>query len=70
MQNEAELDGSRNVIVRAASGVSLDERIAELAKVPKFSASVPAAKPTVSSDDQAGMTANFADIASGKVRVE
>jgi hypothetical protein len=69
LENEAEIpDGSRDAYV-TAGGLSLDARIEELAKVPKFSGELPRAAPTVSAADQASLTANFADIASGKIKV-
>jgi hypothetical protein len=55
--------------VRTTSGASLDERLDELSHVAKFAADLPAAKPVVASSDMAAMSANIADIASGKVTV-
>lgn len=70
LQNEAEIDGSTTVYVRAASGVSLDARIEELSKNAKFASSLPSAKPVVPATDMAAMTQNFDAIAAGKVTVK
>jgi hypothetical protein len=69
LESEAEITGGRDAYVRTTSGVSLDERIAELAKVPKFASSLPVAKPVVAATDTQSLADNFADIASGKVTV-
>jgi hypothetical protein len=69
LESEAEILGSRDAYVTTSSGLSLDARIEELSHVAKFKSEIPSAKPTVSADDQASLTANFADIASGKIKV-
>lgn len=69
LMSEAEIQDGRNAIVRTTSGASLDERLDELSHVAKFAADLPAAKPVVASSDMAAMSANIADIASGKVTV-
>jgi hypothetical protein len=69
LMSESEIADGRNPVVRTTSGVSLDERVQELAKIAKFAKDVPAAKPSVQASDMAAMSANIADIASGKVTV-
>jgi hypothetical protein len=70
LESEAEITSGRNPYVRTTSGVSLDERIGELAKIPKFASSLPVAKPVVAATDTQSLADHFADIASGKVIVK
>ena len=71
LEAEAEFaDGGRDAYVRTASGASLDERIQELARIPKFASSMPTAKPSVCSSDMSAMSQNFESIAKGETIVK
>jgi hypothetical protein len=70
LESEAEIADGRNPIVRTTSGVSLDERVQELAKIPKFASSLPTAKPSVCSTDISAMSQNFDAIARGETIVK
>ena len=69
LEAEALIADGTTSYVRAASGVTLDERISELAKNAKFSKELPPAKPTVPSTDMTALSQNLEAIASGKVTV-
>jgi hypothetical protein len=71
LMNEAELaDGGRDAYVRTSGGVSLDDRVQELAKIPQFASSLPTAKPSVCSTDISAMSQNFDAIARGETIVK
>jgi hypothetical protein len=69
LEEESEVVGGRDAYVRCRGDVSLDERILEMREDPRFKNSFPAAKPVIAKSDTRSLTANFADIASGKVIV-
>src|SRR5580700_2992502 len=70
LEAESEIADGRNPVVRTMSGASLDERIEELARVPKFAASMPSPKPTVCASDMTSMSEHFDRIARGETIVK
>ncbi len=65
---EAEIAGARDVVVRA-QGESLDSRIAQLKRDPRFASSLP--RPArVAKNDMRELTKNFDQIAAGTTVVE
>jgi hypothetical protein len=65
---EAEITGTRDVVVRA-KGESLDARITELKRDPKFAASLPQTA-RVAKNDMKELTKHFDQIAAGTTVVE
>jgi hypothetical protein len=68
LEQDAEIVGVRNagVVVR---GGSIDDRIAELRRDPRFESSFPADPPKVARGDIEKIRANFNAIAAGTVKV-
>lgn len=69
LEKDAEVAGVRDACVRVRGG-SIDDRIAELRRDPRFASSFPADPPKVARSDMAKLRENFAAIAGGKVAVE
>lgn len=70
LKEECEVGGVRDATVRARGDISLDARIDELRRDPRYASSFPSSKPTVARTDMRRMSENFAKIADGTVRVE
>jgi hypothetical protein len=73
LESHAEIVGERDAVVRVRDGdrlVTLDERISQLRRDPRFSSMFPPEAPRVPKADQGKLRANFQQIAKGEIVVE
>jgi len=70
LEQECEVSGVRDATVRARGDISLDARIDELRRDPRYASSFPSSKPTIARTDMRRMSENISEIADGSIRVE